>query len=196
MSNVMRLKRPSVKRLALLLVTVVPALAWAVVRPVRVVLPELAGVTCISETICVDDRSQTERAQALYSEAVSFVNRDVSEVEGAPRVIFCATQACGDSFGLGARSAVTLGTVGTVVGPNAWKSYYVRHELIHYVQGKKLGVLSLLLKPSWFVEGMAYGLSQDPRSPLAEPFEGYRSTFIAWYKEVGKAQMWSAGAKL
>ena len=66
----MRLKRPSVKRLALLLVTVIPALAWAVVKAVRVVLPELAGVTCVSETICIDEPSQVQMAQALYSEAV------------------------------------------------------------------------------------------------------------------------------
>jgi hypothetical protein len=192
----MHLERPSVKRLALLLVTAVPVLAWALVRPVRVVLPEFAGVTCVSEPICVDDRSQLPRAQSLYSEAVLHVSRDVAEVEGAPRFIFCATQACADSFGLGARSAVTLGTAGSVVGPNAWQAFYVRHELIHYVQAKKLGVLALLLKPSWFVEGMAYGLSQDPRTPLAEPFEGYRSAFVAWYKATGKEKLWSEGAKL
>ncbi len=192
----MSLKRPPIKRLALLLVTVVPALAWAVVKPVRVVWPEFAGVTCVSETICVDDPSQVQQAQALYSEAVAFVSRDVAAVEGAARVIFCATQACADGFGLGARSAVTVGTLGSVIGPKAWKPFYVRHELIHYVQGKTLGVIPLLMKPAWFVEGMAYGLSQDPRRPLAEPFESQRAKFIAWYKGVGKEQLWFEGHKL
>ncbi|MBX3656168.1 MAG: hypothetical protein KF686_18475 [Ramlibacter sp.] len=192
----MRFERPPLKRLALLLVTVVPALAWALVKPVRVVLPELAGVTCVSATICVDDLSQVPRAQALYSEAVAYVSGNVAPVDGDPRVIFCSTQACANGFGLGARSAVTLGTLATVVGPHAWKPYYVRHELIHYVQGRALGVVPLLLKPSWFVEGMAYGLSQDPRSPLAEPFESDRAKFFAWFKGVGKEKLWAEGAKL
>ena len=192
----MRLKRPSLKRLALILLTVVPVLAWAVVKPVRVILPEVAGTTCVSSTLCIDDASQVERAQGLYSEALAFVTANIAEVEGAPRVVFCSTQACADSFGLGARSAVTLGTMGTVIGPKAWKAHYARHELIHYVQGKKLGVLPLLAKPSWFVEGMAYGLSEDPRAPLAEPFEGYRKDFLAWQLAVGKAQMWAEASKL
>jgi hypothetical protein len=68
-----------------------------------------------------------------------------------------------------------------VIGPRAWKPFYVRHELIHYSQAERLGTLSLLLKPQWFVEGMAYALSQDPRAPLAEPFESYRRSFLAWY---------------
>jgi hypothetical protein len=72
----------------------------------------------------------------------------------------------------------------------------VRHELIHYLQARELGALQLLVKPSWFVEGMAYGLSEDPRTPLAQPFEGYRSEFLAWYRSVGKDKMWIEGGRL
>jgi hypothetical protein len=194
-SNVMPLKRPPLKRVALLLLTVAPVVAWALVKPVRVVLPELAGVSCVSSAICTDDLSRLPQAQELYSEAISFVSSGVAQVHGTPRIIFCANQDCADRFGLGARSAVTVGTVGTVIGPKAWKPFYVRHELIHYLQAQKLGVLPLLVKPSWYVEGMAYGLSQDPRVPLAEPLESYRSTFTAWYVSVGKEQLWSQAPK-
>lgn len=189
-------KLPSPKRLALVVFVLVPVVAWAVVKPVRVVAPEFAGAICINESICVDDPSQAERAKLLYSEAIAFVSTNVAAVEGQPQVIFCSAQSCADSFGLGARSAVTLGTLGTVIGPRAWQPHYVRHELIHYVQGKRFGVVGLLTKPSWFVEGMAYGLSQDPRTPLAEPFESYRSKFFAWYGSVDKSQMWLEGGKL
>lgn len=190
------LRRPSWQRLALLLLAVVPALAWAVVKPVRVLAPEWGGVTCVTATVCVDDVSRSAEAQALHAEALAFIAARISPVEGAPRVTFCASQACADHFGLGARSAVTLGTVGTVIGPRAWKPYYVRHELIHYVQARRLGVLPLLAKPSWFVEGMAYGLSEDPRQPLAQPFDGYRSEFLRWYGAVGKERMWLEGERL
>ena len=194
--SVVQLKRPSLKRLVLLLVTIVPVLAWAVVKPVRVVMPNLAGVSCVSQAICLDDLSRLQEAQTLYSEAVSYVGAHVGRVDGSPRVIYCATQACADAFGLGARSAVTLGTLGTVIGPRAWKPYYVRHELIHYVQARKLGVLPLLAKPSWFVEGMAYGMSEDPREKLAEPFEGYRNEFRVWHRAIGKDSLWEEAAKL
>jgi hypothetical protein len=192
----MPLKQPSLKRLALILFAIVPALAWAIVKPVRVLAPEWGGVTCTSATVCVDDLSKRAEAEALYAGAVAFVGEKVSPIPGRPRVTFCSSQACADYFGLGARSAVTLGTIGTVIGPRAWKAYYVRHELIHYLQARELGVPQLLLKPSWFVEGMAYGLSEDPRAPLAQPFETYRTEFFAWYKSVGTERLWIEGGRL
>jgi hypothetical protein len=63
-----------------------------------------------------------------------------------------------------------------VVPALAWA---VRHELIHYEQFKHLGPIRVLRSPSWLVEGMAYGLSEDPRKPLAEPFESWRSRALA-----------------
>lgn len=192
----MPLKRPPLKRLALILFAIVPALAWAIVRPVRVVVPEWGGVSCASAAVCVDDPSKATQASALYAEAVAFVGEKVSPVSGTPRVTFCATQACADYFGLGARSAVTVATFGTVIGPRAWKPHYVRHELIHYLQARELGAPRLLFKPSWFVEGMAYGLSEDPRTPLAEPFEGYRREFFAWYGPIGREKLWAEAGRL
>jgi hypothetical protein len=192
----MPLQRPPFKRLALTLLVIVPALAWAIVKPVRVLVPEWGGVHCMSSFVCVDDLSKAAEADALYSQAVDFIGARVSPVPGKPRVTFCSSQACADYFGLGDRSAVTLGTIGTVIGPRAWKPYYVRHELIHYLQARELGVPQLLLKPSWFVEGMAYSLSEDPRVPLAQPFEGYRRDFLAWYKSVGREKLWVEGERL
>ncbi|RYF30624.1 MAG: hypothetical protein EOO23_04730 [Comamonadaceae bacterium] len=192
----MPLKKPPLKRLALILFAIVPALAWAVVKPVRLLAPEWGDITCTSSTVCVEDLSKTADAVALYAEAIAFVSETVSPVPGQPRVTFCSSQTCADYFGLGTRSAVTLGTVGTVIGPRAWKPYYVRHELIHYLQARELGVPQLLLKPSWFVEGMAYGLSEDPRTPLVQPFESYRSEFLAWYKCVRSERVWIEGHRL
>jgi hypothetical protein len=110
--------------------------------------------------------------------------------------VFCSTQACADSFGLGDRSAVTVGTVGTVIGPHAWAPHYVRHELIRQLQAERLGVMSLLLKPSWFVEGMAYALSDDPRPTLTEPWQGYRARFKSWHSTIGTADIWIAAGEL
>jgi hypothetical protein len=187
---------PSWKRTALLVFVVVPILAWFIVKPVRVIAPQAVGLTCPDESVCVDGLAQLPIARQLRTEALQFVSTEVADVPGSPKIIFCSTTACADSFGLGLRSAVTLGTFGTVIGPRAWKDYYVRHEMIHYLQARQLGVASLLLKPSWFIEGMAYGLSQDPRHPLKEPFEGYRARFLSWYAGIDRTKMWDEGGKL
>jgi hypothetical protein len=192
----MRLRRPTLKVRLLAMGLAVPLIAWFAVKPVRVLAPELAGVSCVSASVCIDDAARLQEAAGLYAEGMSFVPGALGAIEGKPRMIFCASQACADSFGLGARSAVTLGTLGTVIGPRAWKPFYVRHELIHYAQAERLGTLSLLLKPSWFVEGMAYALSGDSRASLAEPFESHRRRFLAWYAGVGKQAVWPAGRAL
>ena len=189
------LRLPSARRLALLLLVVVPVAAWFAVRPVRVAAPTLAGVSCPGALICLDDLSRLAEAEQLYSDGLAFVSAAVSPLAGTPRVIFCSTEACANSFGLGARSAVTVGAVGTVIGPRAWKPHYLRHELIHQLQAQRLGTVALLFKPSWFVEGMAYALSEDPRPSLGEPLQGYRLRFLAWYQSMGKDDLWRrAGA--
>ena len=187
--------RNIVKRLPLLILAAAIA-AWFIVKPVRVIAPALAGVSCPQASVCIDDPGQLQSAVSLRDEALAFVASQIQPIQGQPRIIFCSTDACANAFGLGKRSAVTLGYFGTVIGPRAWKDYYVRHEMIHYLQVERLCTLATLLKPSWFVEGMAYGLSRYPRTPLAQPFEGYRSRFMAWYAGVGPARLWQVARGL
>ncbi|MDD2768612.1 MAG: hypothetical protein PHT19_07745, partial [Methylococcus sp.] len=99
-------------------------------------------------------------------------------------------EACFQSFGLGKRSAATIGTFGIVISPRAWKPHYVRHEMIHHLQNEKLGMIQVWRMPEWFIEGMAYALSEDPRSTLSEPFDQYRSQFNRWHEQVGHARLW------
>ena len=63
--------------------------------------------------------------------------------------------------------------------------------MLHRLQGEKLGILGMYEKPEWFIEGMAYALSEDPREPLVEPFQSERARFRAWYAGVGKVHMWN-----
>jgi hypothetical protein len=183
-------------RLLFLVTVITPAASWFLVKPMRVIAPALSAVVCPTAQIWIDDEARTGQASELYVEATAFVSNRVLPLQHPPRVIFCATQSCANAFGLGSRSAVTIGTVGTVIGPSAWKSHYVRHELIHQLQAQKLGVVQLLLKPAWFVEGMAYDLSQDPRPVLAQPWQDYRAIFREWYGNVLKAGIWESAERL
>lgn len=125
------MKRPSFKRLILLVLVIVPLIAWFLVKPVRVVAPGLVGITCPLDNICVDDPARLQEASAL-----------------------------------------------------------------HVLQGEQIGVIRLMFKPSWFVEGMAYALSEDPRETLMEPFETDRKQFRKWYPSVGKESVWAAASDL
>lgn len=61
---------------------------------------------------------------------------------------------------------------------------------------ERLGMYRIHRGPDWFIEGMAYSLSEDPRDKLAEPFERYRSQFEVWFRAVGKEHLWEQARKL
>ena len=186
-----------IKWLLIITLFLMPFVAWVFFKPIRVLAPELIGVSCISSRICIDDKTQIEIADGLYESALHFVESTVASLEAEPRVIFCATSECAELFDLGKRSAITVGIYGIVISPRAWKPHYLRHEMIHYVQFEKLGILKVwFTSPKWFTEGMAYYLSEDPRSELAEPHESYRSQFASWYQHVGRDNLWAEAEKL
>lgn len=174
-----------------------PAIGWAMFKPIRVVAPEWAGsVTCDGDHICIDDVTRLDEAFALYREARDFVASGVGPFEAEPVVVFCSTSDCAQSFGLGKRTAITVGEFGIVLGPRGWKPYYLRHEMIHHRQTEEFGVLRQWRSPEWFKEGMAYALSEDPRAILSEPWQGYRMKFEAWYENVGKEHLWERAWEL
>ena len=86
------------KHIVLIVLLALPLGVWAFIKPVRVLAPELAGVTC-HDKVCVDDLSRLAEATGLYEEAVRFVRLNVGELLTPPRAIFCSRPACSDSFG-------------------------------------------------------------------------------------------------
>jgi hypothetical protein len=186
-----------IRFVALVLLILAPLVAWAMVKPLRVVAPELLGVVC-RVNVCVDDPKRFAEAQALYEEAALYVDAKVAHLRTVPRAIFCSSQACAESFGIGKPVAGrNVGTVAILIAPKGWYPYYVRHELIHHLQGERFGSLrNWLFKPEWFREGMAYSLSADPRRPLPQPLEGFRAEFEAWLGRVGAARLWEEAERI
>ncbi len=174
-------------------VVALPVAALAFVKPLRVVAPSLVpGITCVHPNICTDDVTRLDIAEKLYQEGYSKAGNAVGPFQHAPRAVFCTTASCADSFGIGQRAAEAVGNFGLVVAPRGWTAFYVAHELIHYRQAEALGNLAVATKPKWLIEGMAYALSGDPRHPLGEPFEQWRSRFEAWYAGLGTGDLWQA----
>ena len=184
------------KGVLLICLVCIPVAFWVFYKPTRVLAPELAGVSCASDVICLDDMSRYEEAVELYREAYEFVNSSVGAIEKKPRAIFCTSETCFQSFGFNKRAAGTVGISGIVVSPRGWKDYYIRHEFIHHLQAERMGVLRQLLAPAWFTEGMAYSFSQDLRLEIAETFRQYRAVFEEWYESVGIERLWEEARKL
>lgn len=185
------------KRLLLVCFLCIPAAAWAIYKPVRVFAPQwVDGISCPSAEICIDDVSRYQEASKLYESSLRFVATTIGPFKDKPRVIFCTTEACFQAFGFKKASAQSVGRVGIVISPRGWTPYYVRHEMIHYRQAEQLGAITQWLSPKWFIEGMAYSLSEDPRQQLSEPWQQYRTEFDTWYQTVGKGRLWAEARKL
>jgi hypothetical protein len=187
------MRRPLLGRIALLAVLAAPLAGWAFVKPVRVLAPQLAGVSCYSGGVCTDDAGKLDELVQMKAGAVNFVELKLGAMADEPRIIFCSTEACERSFGIVARASYNVGTVGVVVARRGWQPYFIRHELIHHLQGERIGTLRMWLKtPTWIIEGMAYSVSEDPRHPLQQPWEAYRQQYERWAATVPHSQLWSA----
>ena len=186
------MKRKRAVTLVLGAVLSAPPAAWAFMKPLRVLAPQWAGVQCFGGGVCTDDPSRLAEAMALKSEAVEFVRTRVSPIDDVPRMIFCSSSACEASFGLKGNASYNVGTSGLVLAMRGWHSHFVRHELIHHVQAERLGAFRMwLTTPQWLIEGMAYSLSNDPRRPLSEPWEGYRAEYERWVSQIPREELWA-----
>jgi hypothetical protein len=65
----------------------------------------------------------------------------------------------------------------------------MHHEMIRHLQTERLGIIKTWNDPEWFIEGIAYSLSEDPRAKLSEPFGKYSSQFKGCYAGVGKERV-------
>lgn len=167
---------------SIVVLLLLPVSAFAFYKPIRVLIPEVFGVSCQEHNVCVEDPSQRDTAVGLLDNSKRYLETKWGLFVGEPKIVFCSTEKCQQTFGLSQRAGLTLGTFGILIAPRGWNSHYVSHELIHYWQAENFGVLAGLLGEPWLIEGMAYSLSDDPREKLREPFESYREKFNEWHR--------------
>lgn len=165
------------KYIGLFLILIFPISVLAFGKPLKILVPEVSGVECFSDSICIDDVSKLEEARRLYEQAAKEVSIKLSPLNNSPKIVFCSTPECFTSFGFNKQAGVSIASIGVIIGPRGWKGHYLTHELIHQWQSQEFGFLSTWLAPAWVKEGMAYHLSDDPRELLSEPFQMYRNQF-------------------
>lgn len=177
-------------------ILVLPMSAFAFYKPIRVTIPEAFGVHCYKDDVCVEDPAQLDKAVALANDSKRYLEMRWGLSVGQPKIVFCSTEKCRQTFGHTRTAGYTLGTLGIVIQPRGWKEYYVAHEMIHYWQAENFGSLALLYGKPWVIEGMAYALSNDPRKKLQEPFGSYRKQFGDWYRAHSGASLKSSVGKV
>ena len=115
--------------LALAALLAIPASVFAIYKPARVLLPELFGFSCENK-VCIDDLDKRDFAMSLLDSEKQRLETQYELSVGDPRIIFCSTNRCQHTFGLGSKAGFTFGTFGIAISPRGWKAYYVAHELI------------------------------------------------------------------
>jgi hypothetical protein len=152
-------------------------------KPLRILTPEISGLTCVSDTLCLEDPGQRDQAETLSDAALDFVADRLGPIARPPRVHFCSTKYCFARFGNPEVAALYFwGANAILINETGWQPHILRHELIHHWQAEQFGGARAALRlPRWYIEGMAYVLSEDPRPqiPNAEA-QVQREAFLAW----------------
>ena len=185
------------KGIITLVIAVLPVAAWSFYKPIRVLAPELNGLACINEKICLDDIRKAKDAELLYLESASLTNNAIGNFYNNPRTIFCTTEECYKSFGFKPPSvAHAVGASGVVISPRGWNNTKIIHEFVHHIQAERIGVISMLFKPDWLIEGMAYSISSDNMHEVPQRYIDAKKHFEQWYEELGNEQLWEAAKEL
>ena len=150
-------------------------------KPTRVLWPEVVGLKRTIGDVYVDNARNSLQAAKLLDASIEEISRKGFFFKKLPRILFCFYQRTYELLGFKKSAARTVDGLAIVLGPNGIQGFYLKHELIHYWQHENLGWFYAKHYPAWFVEGMAYSLSDDPRHPIAQPWESYRARFEAWY---------------
>jgi hypothetical protein len=172
----------------LLSLTAIPIGAWSFFKPIRVIAPELNGVTCAG-AVCVEDLSTLSRAEELHETAMVNIAEKLRPLSSPPRAIFCSTRKCYQSFG-GRGRGVAVFDLAVVIAPESWQIHIVEHELIHMLQAQELGLLGREKTPMWFKEGLPFYISDPPVADLPDYAKPLVEEYMAWEGRVGRENIW------
>jgi hypothetical protein len=150
------------------------------VKPLKFLMPYLSGVKCYG-SVCIDDSSKLQSALSLYSSAVEDLQKAGITIQHNPKFVYCTTSKCYQSFGGGRERAISFPFLGTVISPESWQAYISQHELVHWFQFSEIGAISIMRKPEWFREGMAYYFSGAPDSDIPTHYLPMIEKYREWH---------------
>ena len=144
--------------------------AAAIPGPQRAFAPTLYGLTEIAPNVFTDDLCEKAKWLEMCEKANSRVTRFYGKLEASPRYILCSHMECEHIFGKNGAIAQSYGWSLVHVPPKALEGEDVgvallAHERVHAELLYRWGASALWDQriPSWFNEGLATFVSQDPR---------------------------------
>lgn len=129
--------------------------------------PGWFGFSEISEGVYVDDQMSSGQRQELLktlSMAKGRVSAFFGDIKGSPKVFACSTEECFVSHGGVTAKGKAYGDSMLLLSPRGLDVVIVAHELTHIELHNRIGAFrSLRVIPTWFDEGLAVLVSEDPR---------------------------------
>jgi len=128
--------------------------------------PEWFDMEPIASRVFVDKEmppAQRKRALELVAESEQRLVRYYGNVASTPKLFFCSTETCFRSFGGSTNRAKTFGDYGSLFSPRGLSVPILSHERSHSeLYSRTGGFLTMRRVPSWFDEGLAVAVSEEP----------------------------------
>lgn len=140
----------------------------SVIRSTKLLTPNWSGFSEISDSVYVDNQMSLSQRQE-FLKTLDLAKRRVSTffggIEGTPEVFACSTEECFISYGgFGLQKGKAYGASMLLLSPRGLDVVIASHELTHIELHHRIGVLKSWYEiPSWFDEGLAVLVSEDPR---------------------------------
>jgi len=185
---------------AVLIVAGAAVTLWTQPVLAALICPSCFGFERLSAAIYVErGMSDTERMQfrQAMAQGTERVARFYGGLTDAPIVLACATDACSQRLGGGSSRGAAYLTVALRLAPLGLNPVIIAHERSHIELHGRLGLFKFMTGaiPSWFDEGVAVVVSDDPRylrpagdgdRCLAAPGSALPQTLRGWRRAAGR----------
>ena len=160
----------------------------SVIRSTKLLTPDWFGFSEISDSVHVDNQMSLSQRQEFLKTldlAKMRVSTFFGGIEGIPKVFACSTEECFISHGgVGQQKGKAYGASMLLLSPRGLDVVIASHELTHIEFHHRIGELKSWCEiPSWFDEGLAVLVSEDPRYTDEATDNGHNAPAL---EEIGK----------
>src|SRR5712692_802002 len=107
--------------------------------------------------------AQRQLVLELVAESEQRLTHYYGTVTSTPKLFFCSTEACFQSFGGSTNRAKSFGDYGSLFSPRGISAPIVSHERSHVELYARIDSFRMLRRvPSWFNEGLVVAVSEEP----------------------------------
>ena len=135
------------------------------VESVKVFFPTVFGMDELTTNLYVDKTMPAEeraRLQFVVDQARTRVTDFFGSLNTSPVILACATETCFSAFGGRGPRARSFGESRMLLSPRGTTLPIISHEWTHLELHYRIGLWRMRTVPTWFDEGLAVVVSQEP----------------------------------